>query len=61
MEWDKLTEEERKHLTEDAGVTSLEDLRLTRKGQKELQATDPNSREVCWTCRIIAKKLGIEE
>ena len=50
MEWDKLTEEERKHLTEDAGVTSLEDLRLTRKGQKELQATDPNSREVCWTC-----------
>lgn len=56
MSWRKsITKKERKHMAVH-GVRSHDDMKIMRERQKEL---DPD-REVCWDCRSIAVKLGIE-
>jgi hypothetical protein len=54
---DGLTESEINHLTEVAGSKSLEDFKTTRREQKRLDS----KKEVCYECRHIAIKLGIEK
>jgi len=54
----KLTAAERRHLREDAGVTSLAAFKRTRKAHAEMKAKD--GQEPCWTCLDIARKLGLE-
>jgi hypothetical protein len=54
---DGLTESEIRHLTEDAGCKSLADFEMTRHEQKRLDS----KKEVCYDCRHIALKLGIEK
>lgn len=57
MRWQKkLNKAELTHLRKDANVRTLAELKETRAGQKAL---DP-AKEVCWDCRRIAIKLGIE-
>jgi hypothetical protein len=55
----KLTAAERKHLVKDASCHTLFDVRNLRESQKELEKSLPGT-VACWTCRIIARKLGIE-
>lgn len=57
MKWQsKLTKAELKHLKA-ADCKTLQHIKDTRAWQKNL---DPD-REVCWDCRSIAIKLGIEK
>ena len=57
MRWqDKLTKKELQHVRVDAGCRTLADIKTNREGQKKLDPT----KEVCWECRHIAIKLGIE-
>lgn len=57
MNWhDKLTKTELKHFIKDAGCKTLDDFKYNREAQKNLS---PN-REICFTCKTIARKLGIE-
>jgi electron transfer flavoprotein alpha subunit len=61
MNWTKrLTKAQMAHLLNDGGVGSLESFKQIRKLQKEMQAKVAGSREVCWDCREIAVKLGLE-
>ena len=53
----KLTKPELKHLEADAGCKTLDSFRQNRRDQKKL---DPE-KEVCFVCRSIAIKLGIEK
>lgn len=60
MKWqNKLTKSELIHLKFDAKVNTLRDLKECRSAQKEFAAT-VNSPELCFDCKIIAQKLGIE-
>lgn len=52
----KLSKKELKHLHEN-GMKTLHDIKETRRQQHILDA----SREVCWECRSIALKLGVEK
>lgn len=55
MRWQqKLTKEERKHLRKN-GITTLYELKEIREWQTRL--TD---KVVCWDCKSIARKVGIE-
>lgn len=57
MNWQKkLNKTELKHLNKDAGCKTLADFKANRESQKKL---DP-AREVCFDCKTIARKLGIE-
>ncbi len=56
MKWqDKLTKAEKEHMREQKMRTKW-DMEQNRKGQKGLDS----AREVCWTCRSIAQKMGLE-
>ena len=60
MNWkSKLTKTERKHLSEHE-IRTLNDIRITREKQAEMRASTPGSRELCYECKSIAIKLGIE-
>jgi hypothetical protein len=57
MNWQKkLNKTELHHVHNDAGCKTLDDFRQNRIGQKELDPT----KEVCYQCRHIAIKLGLE-
>ena len=55
-----LTKKEQRHLTE-MGVHSVRMFRITRETQLQRKEQYPDNPEPCWTCRIIAGKLGWEE
>ena len=58
MKWQKkLNKKEMTHLKDDAGCHTLAQFRETRERQRKL---DP-SKEVCFDCRSIALKLGMEQ
>jgi len=58
MNWRKeLNKTERNHFWNDAKCRSLKDFMETRECQKALDS----KREVCWECRNIALKLGVEK
>lgn len=56
----KLTVKELKHLAEcsPTGKPNLESFKLNREAQKEMKAE--YGREICFECRSIAIKLGME-
>lgn len=61
---DGLTKAEKKHLKDDAGCRTLEAFTRTAADQKawrDSHPTEPDGPvcEPCWTCRGIAKKLGL--
>ena len=59
MRWQqKLDPAERLHLKEQ-GMTTLTEIRRTASCQAEMRKTHPRT-EPCWTCKFIAKKLGLE-
>ena len=53
----KLTKKEIKHMTEDAGCKTLDDLKRNFSGQAEMRIQLPKV-EPCWDCKFIAIKLG---
>jgi hypothetical protein len=55
---DKLDENLKKHLVEDAMVKDLEDFKKTRKYQREMDTE--HGGHICWDCEIAARQLGIE-
>lgn len=50
-----LTKKDQTHLTDDAGVISMEKFIKCRTWQRKQEA------EPCWHCAEIARKLGIED
>lgn len=62
MAWKNLTRSERKHLWEN-NIRSLEDMKQNREGQRKLAAASTGhmkGREICWDCKRIARKMGLE-
>lgn len=58
MNWmNKLNETERQHIANDAGCKTLAQFKDVRAAQKRL---DPK-KEICFDCRHIAIKLGLEQ
>ena len=57
----KLTKKELKHLNKEANVHSLAAMIRTHKGQEKMRKGDKYnaSLEPCWTCKGIARKLGL--
>ena len=61
MRWkDKLTKKELSHLRETLDTLTLRDFRRSRKWQNERGRNSASNRELCFSCRRIALKLGIE-
>jgi hypothetical protein len=56
-----LTEEEEEHLRE-SGVTGMKSFRFNRSEHLRMKARNPSptAPEPCWTCRVIAQKLGLK-
>ena len=65
-DWRKLKKSELIHLIEAvltskrADVEVEERLREVRAWQLEMKNKPGSSREVCWDCKLLSKKLGIE-
>ena len=58
MNWTKLlNKKELTHVRTTAGCKSLEQFKQNRKEQHELSP----DKEVCWDCRSVALKLGLEK
>ena len=56
--WKKLTKAELKHLSA-SGIYTDKDFKKTLEYQAQLRLIGM-SREPCWECRLIAKKLELE-
>ena len=60
MKWQKkLNKKELSHLRENK-MHTLQDMRENREKQRSLMERSTNGGEICWDCKIIAQKLGIE-
>lgn len=60
MRWqDKLNETDLRHL-KCMGVSTLTQFKKTAEDHAKWRREGPNSPEPCWSCKLIAKKLGLE-
>jgi len=58
--WQKsLSAKERKHLVEDACVTTLARLNRNMEEHARMRRENPDGIEPCFVCKGIARKLGI--
>ena len=58
---DNLTVSQKQHLKSNLIVTRT-DMVENRQGQERLRSSvSPPGKEVCWDCRVIAVRVGIED
>ena len=56
----RLSRPERRHIKEELGIKNLMQRTLVRKTVSEILSLQDRRGDVCWSCRSIGQKMGIQ-